>query len=78
MATNSELDGEHGGDIQWRAQLEVALADANKKLATASKALKAALPILEDVAAGGRRLTPLNKVKNVREQVSHAIGIATQ
>ena len=74
MTTKSELSGEQGGNIQWRAQLEVGLSEANKRNKIALAALKAALPILEDVAAGGRRLTPLNKVKKVREQVSNALS----
>ena len=37
-------------------------------------ALEAALPILEDVAAGGRIITPMARRRAVREQVSLTIG----
>jgi hypothetical protein len=59
------LDGEHEHPVirELRAQNEAYLA-----------ALKEALPILEDVAAGGRILTPRSRAASVRLKVSRAIG----
>jgi hypothetical protein len=59
------LDGEHEHPIirELRAKNEKML-----------RALEAALPILEDVAAGGRIITPRVRAKSVREQVSLTIG----
>ena len=40
------------------------------------RALEAALPILEDVVAGGRIITPKSRQRAARLLVSHAIGVA--
>ncbi len=61
------LDGEHEHPV---------VRDLRAKNEKMLRALKAALPILEDVAAGGRIITPKSRRRSVRLLVSQAIGFA--
>lgn len=61
------LDGEHEHPV---------LRDLRMKNDKMLKALEAALPILEDVVAGGRIITAKSRQRSVRLLVSQAIGFA--